>query len=161
MRTIRKSTGQQEPLPLMLFCRDNRHCYGPWWSRPVFPRTNIVLYRSHIRTLLARMEALKNDLEESTSVAQSRYKGDFDRNVRTITTFEVRQFVYVNRPPRVVLSFDADKSATASSTNPMPKISRPYLIVTVRENTLTVLQRWNRKWDLCSPCHARTEHHKE
>lgn len=63
-----------------------------------------------------------------------------DKNVRMSSKFEIGQFVYIIKPLRAVLAFEAIKVATASYNKLMARVSNPKEIVTVRDNILTILE---------------------
>lgn len=77
------------------------------------------------------MEALKKGVLELICTTQSRYIKDSDKNVRTLVTFEVSQFVYVNKQPRAVLSSEVDKVATTSYSRLVHQVSDLQNIVSV------------------------------
>lgn len=57
-----------------------------------------------------------------------------------LLTFEDVQFAYVNKPKRSVLAPESDKVAMESYDKLMPRVSDPFKIITVHDNTLTILE---------------------
>lgn len=72
-------------------------------------------------------------------MAQNRYRNDCDKNLRTSLTFEVGEFVYLNKPSLAVLASEPDKVYTVSYNKLVPRMTGLYMIVTVRDNPLTIL----------------------
>lgn len=57
--------------------------------------------------LLARMKVLKENVNKLLVAEQDSYKYHFDKNVIAMRTFEARQYVYINKPLRTILAFEA------------------------------------------------------
>lgn len=68
-----------------------------------------VLDRPLLLHLLAGLEDLMKDMDKVMVMTQDRYKKPFHKNVRTLTTFEVFQFLYVSKRQRAELGCMVDR----------------------------------------------------
>lgn len=73
-------------------------------------------------------------------MAQDRCRRHSGKNLRTLKTYEVGQFVYKNKPLLAVLASKTNNVGTASYDILMHRMADQYKMVTVRDNTLTVLR---------------------
>lgn len=74
------------------------------------------------------------------STAQYGYKKDFYENIRTLPTFKVIEFVYVDNPPSAFHVSEVNKAAPTSYNELMVRVSDPYKIDTGRDKNLTILE---------------------
>lgn len=83
------------------------------------------------------MKILKTDVAESMSTTQ---KKNFYINSRTLPSFEDRQFIYVNRPPRSFVATGARNLAAASYNKLISQVSGRYETVAVRDIIVIILE---------------------
>lgn len=67
-------------------------------------------------------------------------KEDFDRIVRTLSTFDVGSFDYVNKQVHALLAVEAKTVVAASYIELVPYVSVPCETVTVLGSTLRIME---------------------
>lgn len=107
------------------------------------PSLSHILRRTATRISIpffADIEALKKCLYKPVFKARNWYKKDFEKNVRTLPTFERGQFFHENKSPRAVLASEVDNFAAAPYNKLVPRASVMCKIITVRDTSLTILE---------------------
>lgn len=96
--------------------------------------------RQVLRTqLLPHIKALQTRVKRCFKLVQERYKQDYDTKVCSTSMFKSGRMVYIDKLP---LNFSsagsAERLATTSYNKFIPKVMRPFPIVNVQPNTLTI-----------------------
>lgn len=112
--------------PLAFSCQDHHSRYS------VEPKTSVqsdafgnILPRVVRSDVLARMKALKGDIDESLVAALDRYKRHFDKYAGVLSKFEASQHVYINEVLRSTVASDVKRVAIASTNVLMPRVHGP------------------------------------